>query len=133
MTLTGYFFLLIWYESIPGYLIAILTKSWGQKCVEWKQVSCILNTLNTGGPCNLIAYSQPLGLSLHQVFWIILNFKKCIAIVCQYLIVKLNQRKKSSLPSDLGHWVIMDCIIQSDYFISRHSWITPKNLKSNFG
>lgn len=27
-----------------------------------------LDTLSTGVPCNLIAYSQPLDFSLHQVF-----------------------------------------------------------------
>lgn len=27
-----------------------------------------LDNLSTGGPCNLIAISQPLDLSLHQVF-----------------------------------------------------------------
>lgn len=68
MILRGYFFLLIWYESIPGYLITILTKSWGQKSPEWKKVSLYLDTLNTEGPCILIAYSQPLDLNLHQEF-----------------------------------------------------------------
>lgn len=34
----------------------------GQKGIEWKKSLLYLNTVNTGGPCNLIAYSQPLDL-----------------------------------------------------------------------
>lgn len=40
----------------------------GTKACRIEESLLYLNTLNTGGPCNLIAYSQPLDLSLHQVF-----------------------------------------------------------------
>lgn len=69
-----------------------------------KQSLLYPDTLNTRGPCNLVACSQPLDLNLHQVFLKILNLeKKYIAIVCQYLIVKLNQILKNSVPGYLGH------------------------------
>lgn len=54
------------YFVMNQYPHLIARESWEQTSIEWKERNLLsLNTLNTGGLCNLIAISQPLDLNLH--------------------------------------------------------------------